>query len=335
VRDLLDDFVAGNLEPSQVHSVEKHLRECAACGEEAEFVRALGAVVSECEKSGEGYHIGSQLLADLALNPQSVHPDQKKLALDHLSTCKQCSEELGILRGISSDIGITPSQAVEDRGLLPFVYRFKMLLVRPVAPAWVAVACVAALIAGLYLLMPGRFAGPETQVGTRRPSYFSFDDAGESWISAPETAVEEGESRADVGDVEVQDLPSVPPAFPVSQGREVVSSDDMGLVLDVEPAEIMLGGPGESFYCLLEKPGYFLGVSSIEVSLIHTTDLGSVYSSAWRRIRLAPTGPSFIIPFLEGTDREGDFILFIRGTPTDPSLGPKISAYHLSISFKK
>ncbi|HVP58428.1 MAG TPA: tetratricopeptide repeat protein [bacterium] len=182
-RELLEQYVVGDLDPLQIPRVEEHLRTCEACRKEVEFIRAFAAGLRALESQGGGYHLSGEKLAQLASEPEHMDAAERAEAEEHIRCCSPCRETLKFLKSLdrrledevqdlkqdypASDVVGGCEPARQMRGWTPGWLR--VLSHRPAVLVGVAAACVAIIAIGLHsahVRLPGT-GGPGGHAGAR------------------------------------------------------------------------------------------------------------------------------------------------------------------------
>jgi hypothetical protein len=109
-RALLGAWAAGILDPERHEEMERHIRECPACGSAADALR------SDDEASSRGDHLPSTLLATWDRTAPTLRGGMRELVEGHLERCDSCRAEL---TSLGHRAELPPAlQIVEDRGIV-------------------------------------------------------------------------------------------------------------------------------------------------------------------------------------------------------------------------
>lgn len=102
---MLPWYVSKRLPEAEMAKVKHHLAACPSCKEEADNItwisEGLYAIVGE----NGSKHINSRLLTIYSESKRELNKEIIQRIEDHLSSCRQCSEELEILNRVNQSIG--------------------------------------------------------------------------------------------------------------------------------------------------------------------------------------------------------------------------------------
>ena len=152
VENLLDSYVLGELSEEDANLVESHLQECEACRERITLIAGLAKAVRDQEKAGLGYHIPSETITDLALDPDAMEPGTRAEALEHLRLCEDCTRYYRIAVETGAELGQSDPAYGEDTSAAERRGATRQFLSPRWAAAWATAAVAVAAIVYFLIL---------------------------------------------------------------------------------------------------------------------------------------------------------------------------------------
>jgi hypothetical protein len=105
IADLLPWYVSKRLAEAEMVMVKQHLAACASCKEEADNITWISQGLYAIAGENGSIHINSRLLTIYSESKKELNKEIIQRIDDHLSLCRQCSEELEILNRVNQSIG--------------------------------------------------------------------------------------------------------------------------------------------------------------------------------------------------------------------------------------
>jgi len=169
VEDQLDGYILGELSTQDKRLVDEHLETCDTCREKVALIASAARAAREQERAGLGYHLPAETIVDLAMDPDSVTPEERTEALEHLRLCEDCTKYYKIALEIAAEPVRTVAQETPGREPEGFWNQLRALFGRRWVPAWAAVALVIAVAVLLYKWEPGPRVDTGLEVAERIP----------------------------------------------------------------------------------------------------------------------------------------------------------------------
>ena len=164
VRELLNGYILGQLDPEEREFVEAHLAECPDCRSWAEFARSLADVVRAREIEGRGYHLSTHLVTRLAFGSEFLSPSDAREAKEHLSRCNRCRDLVELATKATYELGISRPEAERTSWLQRFLDALQRPFTKRLAPAWIGAAVVLVVLGFLYFRQRGAIVPTEQRV---------------------------------------------------------------------------------------------------------------------------------------------------------------------------
>ncbi len=318
IQGLIDEYVSNLLPDEDRKAVEKHLRECPVCRKLTGFAEALAEAVKETEKAGKGYHIDAQTIARLAIDPESLPQDEKDAIDYHLASCKACRDTFEKAKAVAIDADLVPT-APQSFYLISRFLELARMLTRPVAPAWIAAACAAAIIVGFFV---ANWSNRQEQAIIPPGQVLHFAQ-GEITVPEPEQPA----PRIEASRVVTSHVPRV---AVLTECVILNSMEEIPSALSRTPKEIRIGSSGEALNLVLERPYLLRGIDVVSATIVEIKD-GVV--SAQYRLRNIPlpdgNGP-FLVAIPRNYLREGEYLLVL--TPVTAQSQPmNLVAYPFTV----
>lgn len=143
IRNLLCDFVDGELTDSEAARVVQHLETCHECRDSEAEYRMTAAGLRAAFREDAAKHPDNTSLVDFVDDPGRLSVDARKSIELHLAVCPACSEKTKMLRQV----------AAEEAAASPVsVRRLPALISRTFSPAKMPKVAAAYVTAGLLLM---------------------------------------------------------------------------------------------------------------------------------------------------------------------------------------
>ncbi len=158
VQDCLEAYIAGEIRDDRVETIEKHLRECLKCREQAGLLRSLAQTITSHAAPDSAYHLSTETLLALVLSPELLEPDLRSRAQLHLQLCENCARDFHDARDVAQTIGLIPHeephQAERRRSAIEQIeHVIRLVFARKLLPVWAAGALAALVLTiGIYVV---------------------------------------------------------------------------------------------------------------------------------------------------------------------------------------
>ena len=112
ISDLLPWYVTGNLSEIEKTKVEQHLEKCPICKKELERIKWVSEGFYESDNAINSKHIDSRLLTVYSESKKGFKKEVLQRIESHLSTCKQCRNELKVLTNVNQSLEESENETV-------------------------------------------------------------------------------------------------------------------------------------------------------------------------------------------------------------------------------
>jgi predicted anti-sigma-YlaC factor YlaD len=117
VRDLIVDYIDGNLDSSSADRVKRHLKDCPECSRlEREYLRTVEGLRAVFKESARE-HVPNEILVEFVERSEDLDAHGKASIELHLAVCPLCERKVEMLRRVG--VEETPRQSNVIRDWLP------------------------------------------------------------------------------------------------------------------------------------------------------------------------------------------------------------------------
>ena len=158
VRDLIFDYIDGNLEVEAQRQVEEHLAVCEDCRSlEREYRHTIDETKAFFAKSAME-HIANETLVEYVDSPQKLTRSQREAVEFHLDICPTCSGKIKMLERVATESSPGVPKVV-TRGFLDCLRGMGEMLMRRPAVAFATAAVILAIAIPLGYIIRSQMAG--------------------------------------------------------------------------------------------------------------------------------------------------------------------------------